>query len=388
MIRVLMATCGVLAAVCIFEGMALRRLKADLAHVDARAYRAALVDLHDRRDEVLRMLAWLDAYTRTDEGLGQREGLCKGGTPDLGAIGTWAFDVYLRERVSGASEIEARQRVVDAIQKARVRSDGQVGRGRFGFREPLPPPITATDAPAMLSSSRGHRELARLDIEVRAQRQREPVRIHRTQHQETRGAEISMDFAPEEVGHDRNRVERHLKAMACEPSSGFTVAVERTVILPKRREASPADRLKDDVRPFVGRLQQVLAPGFQQPPDLLQMPVGVGNVLEDVEAQDEIEGLVREIELVAAHLFERQIAVQPPAFVDHPLIDLGADDIVAEAAQMIEEPSFPAADLEDPDAGRENARLPQEQQVRVEVAELVALFECPPDLSGADIDRH
>lgn len=122
MIRWLIAVCVVLGALCGVQWTTLTRLKADLASADARAYRAALVELRDRREEFLRVMTWLDMALRRGEAQAGDSGLCRDGTPDTEAVGTWVFDVYLRARTDGLSEAEARQKVLDAIdQTARRR---------------------------------------------------------------------------------------------------------------------------------------------------------------------------------------------------------------------------------------------------------------------------
>jgi hypothetical protein len=118
MTRFLTAACVVLAVLCALEGVALRRLRADLASVESRARHAALEDLQGRRDEVLRALAWLDAAGRSAPATGQPAGLCKEGTVDLKTIGNSLFDLYLLERAKGKSEVEARQRTLDAMRQA------------------------------------------------------------------------------------------------------------------------------------------------------------------------------------------------------------------------------------------------------------------------------
>ena len=116
MIRTLMAACAVLVALCVIQWTTLTRLRRELESADRRAFRAALVELKDRRDEFSRALTWLDTYMRDERRRGD-SGLCPGGAPDTGAIADLVFDVYLRERATGASEAEARQRVVDALQQ-------------------------------------------------------------------------------------------------------------------------------------------------------------------------------------------------------------------------------------------------------------------------------
>lgn len=118
MIRWLMGVCAVLGALCAIQWITLTRLKADLATADARAYRAALIELRDRREEFSRVVTWLDAFVRRDQDLAERGGLCPDGAPDTEAIGALIFDIYLRERSNGLSEADARQKVVDAIRES------------------------------------------------------------------------------------------------------------------------------------------------------------------------------------------------------------------------------------------------------------------------------
>ena len=115
MSRALIGTCAVLAVLCLVQWSTLGRLKADLLTADARAYRAALVDLQDRRDEIERAITWLDSYMRSEPLQGHPAGLCNSDPPDVGAIGRWVLDVYLDARTEGASEADARRRVVEMM---------------------------------------------------------------------------------------------------------------------------------------------------------------------------------------------------------------------------------------------------------------------------------
>lgn len=115
MIRFLSIACVVLVILCVLEGLAVRRLKADLVSVDARAAQAALIDVQGRRDEVLRTLSWIDATLRADGTSGHAVSLCQNSALDVDLIGRWLFDTYLLARAKGGTEIAARQRVVDGM---------------------------------------------------------------------------------------------------------------------------------------------------------------------------------------------------------------------------------------------------------------------------------
>ena len=115
MTRILTAACVALGLLCLFQWYVLRDLKADLAAVDARARQAALLDLHDRRDEVLRVLAWMDVASGTRDTGDPAGGMCKNGAPNADRIGQWLFDTYLLERARGGTEIDARQRLLEVM---------------------------------------------------------------------------------------------------------------------------------------------------------------------------------------------------------------------------------------------------------------------------------
>ncbi len=67
------------------------------------------------RQEFLQVLQQLDAFYRSPEGLQRPNGLSIAGGPDFLGIAAWLFDVYLNQRLSGASPNVAWTRVTDAI---------------------------------------------------------------------------------------------------------------------------------------------------------------------------------------------------------------------------------------------------------------------------------
>jgi hypothetical protein len=118
MTRMLTVTSVVLIVLCLFQWHMLRELKTELAAVDARARQAALVDLHDRRDEVLRVMTWIDVTRRAASGGGPIAGLCTDDALDTDRVGRWLFDTYLLERAKGNTEIDARQRLLEVIRSS------------------------------------------------------------------------------------------------------------------------------------------------------------------------------------------------------------------------------------------------------------------------------
>jgi len=70
-----------------------------------------------RREELVAVVQWLDDVYRGPDGLQRPGGLVlpDGGKVDGEAIGVWILDVYLKARIAGASEEEARRTVMDNI---------------------------------------------------------------------------------------------------------------------------------------------------------------------------------------------------------------------------------------------------------------------------------
>ena len=73
--------------------------------------------LQQRREETVGAVAFLDELYRSAEGLQRPAGLYNADAQkvDAEAIGTWILDVYLKARIEGKSDAEARQSITDAI---------------------------------------------------------------------------------------------------------------------------------------------------------------------------------------------------------------------------------------------------------------------------------
>ena len=78
---------------------------------------ATAASMASQGPEIRRTMEWLNDYYKASDGLGRPEGLCLDGKPDLGAITSWVFDLYLRRRLLGDTEEQARIAVVEAIKK-------------------------------------------------------------------------------------------------------------------------------------------------------------------------------------------------------------------------------------------------------------------------------
>lgn len=114
MTRILLTTSVVLGALCLVQWNTLRTLKADLSGAQAHAYRTAIGDMDERREEIARTVAWLDGYTRAEAGA---TALCEAGPTNVAAVRDAVSHVYryLSARTAGSTEVDARQAVVAAM---------------------------------------------------------------------------------------------------------------------------------------------------------------------------------------------------------------------------------------------------------------------------------
>jgi len=69
------------------------------------------------REELVAAVAFVDDLYRSEDGLQRPGGLYNldARRVDAEAIGTWILDVYLRERIAGKSDADARQAIANAI---------------------------------------------------------------------------------------------------------------------------------------------------------------------------------------------------------------------------------------------------------------------------------
>lgn len=120
--RNLAVATALLTALVLYEYSRIGRLRADLAQAkrqsitDARAIAAA--SMEGQSPEIQRTTAWLHDFYKSPEGLQRPNGLWVGDHPDFEGISAWVFEVYLRGRLRGLSEDQARQAVVDAIKRS------------------------------------------------------------------------------------------------------------------------------------------------------------------------------------------------------------------------------------------------------------------------------
>jgi hypothetical protein len=103
-----------------WQAMRMSALRAELQQsqrsLETSVATLAAEKLKFRREEMAAIVGWLDEFYRSKEGLQRPGGLINAESrPDGEAIGVWILDVYLKARIEGASEDEARQRVIDNI---------------------------------------------------------------------------------------------------------------------------------------------------------------------------------------------------------------------------------------------------------------------------------
>lgn len=104
-----------------WQGMRISGLKAEVdqarRELNTRVERMALEKLQERREDLVAAVAFVDDFYRSPEGLQRPEGLWQAEAKkvDAEAIGTWVLDVYLKARIAGATDAEARQAIADNI---------------------------------------------------------------------------------------------------------------------------------------------------------------------------------------------------------------------------------------------------------------------------------
>lgn len=104
-----------------YQEMRISSLKADAEQarrdLESRVERMALEKVQSRREEMVGAVAFVDDLYRSTDGLQRPGGLYNPDAQriDAEAIGTWVLDVYMKARIEGKSDAEARQSIADAI---------------------------------------------------------------------------------------------------------------------------------------------------------------------------------------------------------------------------------------------------------------------------------
>ena len=104
-----------------YQEMRISGLKADADQakrdLESRVEKLALDKIQSRREEMVAAVAFVDDLYRSQDGLQRPAGLYNpaGQRVDAEAIGTWILDVYMKARIEGKTDAEARQSIADAI---------------------------------------------------------------------------------------------------------------------------------------------------------------------------------------------------------------------------------------------------------------------------------
>ena len=105
----------------VWQELRISSLKADIEQskreMESRAERIAFDKLQSHREDMVNVVAFVDDLYRSPDGLMRPGGLYvpEGQRVDAEAIGTWVLDVYMKARIAGKSDAEARQSIADAI---------------------------------------------------------------------------------------------------------------------------------------------------------------------------------------------------------------------------------------------------------------------------------
>ena len=98
------------------------------------------------------------------------------------------------------------------------------------------------------------------------------------------------------------------------------------------------------------------------------MRVAVGDVLQHVEAHDDVEAPIGERQRGAGDLLNGELAEPGPSLVDQPGVDVDALDPAAPRAQAIEQRTGAGADLENLGVRAQDAGRLDEPQIGFEIS--------------------
>lgn len=104
-----------------YQEMRITGLKAEVDQtkrdLETRVERMALEKIQTRREDIVAAVGFIDDLYRSTDGLQRPGGLYNPDSRrvDAEAIGTWILDVYMKARIEGKSDAEARQAITEAI---------------------------------------------------------------------------------------------------------------------------------------------------------------------------------------------------------------------------------------------------------------------------------
>jgi hypothetical protein len=120
--RVLAVATALLAVLVIHQYTTIGELRSQVTAAQTRAAeqaRAAVADSMDGQGpEIQRAMTWLNDFYKSQDGLQRPEGLWIHDHPDYEGLSVWIFDVYLRHRLKGDTEEQARQAVENTVKQS------------------------------------------------------------------------------------------------------------------------------------------------------------------------------------------------------------------------------------------------------------------------------
>ena len=104
-----------------YQEMRISSLKSDAEqarrNLETQVEKMAMDKIQSRREDLVAAVAFVDDLYRSADGLQRPGGLynLEAKKVDAEAIGSWILDVYMKARIEGKSDAEARQSISDAI---------------------------------------------------------------------------------------------------------------------------------------------------------------------------------------------------------------------------------------------------------------------------------
>jgi hypothetical protein len=120
--RVLAVATALLAVLAIHQYTTIGDLRNQVTAAETRAAeqaRAAVADsMEGQGAEIQRVMTWLDEFYKSPDGLRRPEGLWIHDHPDYEGLSVWVFDVYLRRRLRGDTEEQARKVIETTVRQS------------------------------------------------------------------------------------------------------------------------------------------------------------------------------------------------------------------------------------------------------------------------------
>jgi hypothetical protein len=120
--RVLAVATALLAALVIHLYNQVGQLRTQVTDAQTQAVQRARSITADSMEgqsaEIERVARWVNDFYKAPDGLQRPQGLWIDGHPDFAGIGAWVFEVYLRSRLKGLSEDQARLAIEKAIKQS------------------------------------------------------------------------------------------------------------------------------------------------------------------------------------------------------------------------------------------------------------------------------